>query len=168
MRPKKIHKPFTLYLKETQAGPVWYVRFWDAASHRYAATRSTGVPAEGKKQRRYEAEQVAREMLPGIRFTPAAAAKTFVQYLEDFWTPDSPYVREAALVKKRPLSVYYIHMNHEDVRRHITPFPPFQGIMLQRLAPAMIRDWLTWMAGKGLSGHRINHVLMGMRVAVRY
>jgi integrase len=32
----------------------------------------------------------------------------------------------------------------------------------------MIRDWLTWMAGKGLSGHRINHVLMGMRVAVRY
>jgi hypothetical protein len=70
-------------------------------------------------------------------------AKTFIQYLENFWTPDSPYVREAALVKKRPLSAYYIRMNHEDVRRHIASFLPFQGIMLQRLPPALIRDWLT-------------------------
>jgi integrase len=59
-------------------------------------------------------------------------------------------------------------MNHEDVRRHIASFSPFQGVTLQRLAPAMIRDWLLWMAGKGLSGHRINRVLLMMRVAVRY
>jgi len=105
MRPKKAHKPFTLYQKETQTGPVWYARFWDETSRRYVVTRSTGVLVEGKKQRRYEAEQAARKMLPQIRFTPATA-KTFTQYLEEFWTPDSPYVREAALVKKRPLSPF--------------------------------------------------------------
>jgi site-specific recombinase XerC len=88
--------------------------------------------------------------------------------MEQFWMHDSPYVREASLVKKRPLSAYYIHMNHEDVRRHIAPFPLFQGISLRELTPALIRGRLTWMAGKGLSGHRINHVLLGMRVAVRY
>ncbi|MDR1252125.1 MAG: site-specific integrase, partial [Treponema sp.] len=168
MRPKKAHKPFTLYRKETQTGPVWYVRFWNETARRYAVTRSTGVPVEGKRQHRYEAEETARKMLPRIQFAPPPAAKTFIQYLEEFWEPDSPYIREAALVKKRPLSAYYIHMNHEDVRRHIASFPPFQGITLQRLTPALIRDWLTWMAGKGLSGHRINHVLLGMRVAVRY
>ncbi|MDR1047377.1 MAG: site-specific integrase [Treponema sp.] len=157
-----------MYQKETRAGPVWYVRFWNETARRYAVTRSTGVPAEGKRQRRYEAEQVAREILPRIQFAPPPTVKTFIQYLEEFWKPDSPYVREAALVKKRPLSAYYIHMNHEDVRRHIASFPPFQGIALQRLTPALIRDWLTWMAGKGLSGHRINHILLGMRVAVRY
>jgi integrase len=167
MRPKKARKPFTLYQKKTKAGPVWYARFWDEAAWRYAVTRSTGVLVEGKKQRRYEAEQAAREMLPRIRFTPAAV-KTLIQYLEEFWASDSPYVREAALVKKRPLSAYYIRMNHEDVRRHIAPFPPFQGITLQGLTPALIRDWLTWMAEKGKSGDRINHVLQGMRVAVRY
>jgi hypothetical protein len=88
MRPKKPHKPFTLYRKETQAGATWYVRFWDEAVRRYAVTRSTGVLVEGKKQRRYEAEKAAREMLPRIRFTPMAV-KTFVQYLKDFWAPGS-------------------------------------------------------------------------------
>ena len=167
MRPKKAHKPFTLYQKETKAGPVWYARFWDETARRYAVSRSTGIFVEGKKQRRYEAEQAARKMLSQIHFTPATA-RTFIQYLEEFWAPDSPYVREAALVKKRPLSAYYVHMNHENVRLHIASFPPFQNLTLQRLTPALIRDWLTWMAGKGLSGYRINHVLLGMRVAVRY
>jgi integrase len=168
MRPSKNHQSFTLYQKQTRAGPVWYARFWDEKTRRYALTRSTGVLAEGKRQRRYEAEQVARAMLPRTRLIPPPAAKTFTQYLEEFWTSDSPYAREAALVKKRPLSAYYIRMNHDDVRRHIVPFPPFRGITLQKLTPALIRDWITWMAGKGLSGHRINHVLLGIRVAVRY
>jgi integrase len=167
MRPLKTRKPFTLYKKETKTGAVWYVRFWDETTQRYAVTRSTGVPAEGKKQRRYEAEQAARDMLPRIRFTPPVI-KTFIQCLKDFWTPESPYCREAALVKKRPLSAYYIKMNNEDVTRHIASFPPFQGITFQKLTSAMIRDWLTWMAAKGLSGHRINRVLLMMRVAVRY
>jgi hypothetical protein len=43
---------------------VWYARFWDEAAKRYSITRSTGIPAKGKKQRLYEAEQAAREMLP--------------------------------------------------------------------------------------------------------
>jgi hypothetical protein len=64
MRPKKAHKPFTLYQKETQAGPVWYARFWNETAMRYAVTRSTGVPVEGKRQRRYEAEEAARKILP--------------------------------------------------------------------------------------------------------
>jgi hypothetical protein len=79
-----------------------------------------------------------------------------------------PLYQGGRIGQKRPLSAYYIHMNHEDVRWHIAPFPPFQGITLQRLTPALIRDWLAWMAGKGLSGHRINHIVLGMRVAVRY
>jgi cation transport regulator ChaC len=95
---QKNHKSFTLYQKETKVGLVWYVRFWDETARRYAFTRSTGVFVEGKKQRRYEAEQAAREMLPGIQFAPAIL-KTFVQYLKEFWTPDSLYVREAAMVK---------------------------------------------------------------------
>lgn len=81
MRPLKTRKPFTLYKKETKTGAVWYARFWDETAQRYAVTRSTGVPAEGKKQRRYEAEQAARGMLPMIRFTPPVI-KTFIQYLK--------------------------------------------------------------------------------------
>jgi hypothetical protein len=168
MRPKKPRKPFTLYRKETRAGPVWYARFWDENAHRYAVTRSTGIPVGGKRQRRYKAEQAAREMLPAIGFAPPAPEKPFIQYIADFWLPDSPYVRECALVKKKPLSAAYVNMNHENVRRHMAPFSGFQGITLQNLTPGIIRDWMTWAAGNKVSGRIINLVLQGMRIAVRY
>ena len=100
MRPSKTRKPFTLYKKETKSGAVWYARFWDATVRRYAITRSTGVLAEGKRQRRYEAEQAARSMLPSILFLLTAPEKSFIQYVADFWLPDSPYVRECALVRR--------------------------------------------------------------------
>ena len=168
MRSLKTRKPFTLYKKETKSGAVWYARFWDETVRRYAITRSTGVLVGGKKQRRYEAEQAAREMLPRIRSMSKAAARMFIQYLEDFWLPDSPYVLECALVRKKPLAAAYIDLHHEDVRRHIEPFPAFQGISLHQLTPGLIRDWMQWMAEKGVKGGRINKVMQAMSVAVHY
>jgi integrase len=168
MRPLKDHKPFTLFKKETKSGIVWYVRFWDPATKRYAVTRSTGVIVEGKKQRRYEAEQTAREMLIGIQFIPVAPEKPFIQYVADFWLPDSPYVQECALVKKKPLAADYVIMNHENVRRHMEPFPAFQGVTLRSLTPGIIRDWMTWAATNGRTGRSINTALQAMRIPVRY
>jgi len=114
--------------------------------------------------------QAARDMLPRIRFASAAPApeKPFVQYVADFWLPDSPYVRECALVKKKPLAVSYVGLHHEDVRRHIEPFPAFHGISLRQLTPGLIRDWMRWMAEKGVKGGRINKVMQAMSVAVHY
>jgi integrase len=155
-------------MKGTKTGPVWYARFWDENSRRYAITRSTGIPAEGKRLRRYDAEQAARKMLPGIQFTPAVPEKSFIQYVADFWLPDSPYARECALVKKKPLASAYIALHHDDVRRHIEPFPGFQGISLRQLTPGHIREWMRWMAEKGMKGGRINKVMQAMSVAVRY
>jgi hypothetical protein len=65
--------PFTLFKKQTDKGLVWYARFWDDKSQKYALTRSTGVYAEGKKERKREAEQKANEMLFEIRFESEAA-----------------------------------------------------------------------------------------------
>ena len=166
MRPRKTRKPFSLYKKRIGDDTMWYARFWDENSRRYALSRSLGVAVEGKKERRYEAECAAREMLPRIRFE-RTEEKTLVRYLEDFWTADSPYAKEAALVKKRPLSAYYVRMNRADVGRHVATFPRFAGITPGKLTPALIRDWMVWLAGKGLSGSRINHVVQGMRVAIK-
>jgi len=168
MRPLKTRKPFTLFKKETQAGPVWYARFWDETSRRYAVTRSTGIYAEGKRQHRYEAEQAARDILPVIRFMPSTPDKPFVQYVADFWLPDSPYVRECALVKRKPLSVEYVTMNRENVRRHIEPFPGFEGVTLRGLTTGIVRDWMAWAASNGRTGRSINVTLQVMRIATRY
>jgi hypothetical protein len=61
--------PFTLYKERTSSGLVWYARFWDAEAKKYSQSRSTGVLVEGKRERRREAEDVARNMFPNIRFT---------------------------------------------------------------------------------------------------
>lgn len=159
--------PFTLYKEKTKSGVVWYARFWDNAAGKYALSRSTGILVEGKQERRREAEEKARAMLPTIRFIPQTD-NSFVQYIAECWLPDSPYAREVALVRKKPLSTRYIQLNHEDVKRHIEPFPGFQGVTLRTLTAGIIRDWMTWAVERGLSGRRINTVLQSMRVAVRY
>jgi hypothetical protein len=122
-----------------------------------------------RRERKREAEDVTRAMFPTIRFTSQAPERLFLQYIADFWMPESTYVKECAVIKKKPLSAYYVQMHHDDVRRHMEPFPCFQGLLLEKLTAGLIRDWMTWAAAeRGLSGNRINSVLESMRVAVRY
>ncbi|AEF86418.1 site-specific recombinase, phage integrase family [Treponema primitia ZAS-2] len=166
MRSLNDHALYSLYKKSLKSGIFWYVRFWDESLKKYAHSRSTGILVEGKRERHREAEEAAKVMLPRICFN--TSERSFIDYLRDFWTPESRYVRECALVKKRPLSSYYIRMNHDDVRRHLEVFPGFLGITLHELTAGKIRDWMLWMSEKGLSGRRINSVLQSMRVAVRY
>jgi integrase len=107
-------------------------------------------------------------MLPSIRFTPELPGQSFLSYVADFWEDTSPYVRECAQVKKKPLSKKYLRSHRDDTRLHIATFPGFEGITLQQLTPGLIRDWMTWAAEKGLKGSRINKVMEPMRGAVKY
>jgi hypothetical protein len=47
--------------------------------------------------------------------------------------PHAPYVREHIQVKKKPLSAACVRLHHEDVRRHLEPFPGFRGVSLHAL-----------------------------------
>ena len=163
-----MRNPYTLFKKLTSKGPVWYVRFWNEKAQKYSVTRSTGIIAEGKKERIRDADSKAKEMLSDIRFENDAADRNFISYLEDFWKPDSPYVKECANLKKKPLSVYYVLFNSENVRLHIKPFPGLNKVTLRELTAGFIKDWMTWAVDKGMSGRGIKNCLNAMRVAVRY
>ena len=160
--------PFTLFKKKSGNGLIWYARFWDDKARKYALARSTGILAEGKKERRREAEQKAKEMLSEIHFEMEAADSSFITYLEDFWKTDSPYVKEQAKLRKKPLSAYYVRQNEVNVRIHIKPFHRFNKLTLRELTAGLIKDWMTWAADNELSGRTINSVLSTMRVAVHY
>jgi hypothetical protein len=95
-------------------------------------------------------------MLQQIRFSPDASPKSFLQHVVDFWKDDSPYVREYTAVKQKPLVAAYVKLHRDDVMRHIEPFPDFRSITLYTLTPGIIRDWMCWVAEKGLAGGRIN------------
>jgi integrase len=108
-------------------------------------------------------------MLATVRLaTTKTVRQLFTDYVADFWTADSPYCREAAVVNQRPLSAAYIDLNHKDVKRHLETYPPFARLALKNVTSGHIRDWRIWAAEKGLSGSRINTIMKAMRVAVRY
>jgi len=168
MRPLKPHAPYCLYKKQTTVGYFWYVRFWDETNRKYAVIRSTGIPVKGRGEGRHDAEKAVQAILPAIRFTLEVPGQSFINYVADFWEDTSPYARECAQVKKKPLSKKYLRSHRDDTRLHIAPYPGFQEITLQQLTPGLIRDWMTWAAEKGLKGGRINKVMEAMRGAVKY
>jgi integrase len=160
--------PFTLFKKKAGNGLIWYARFWNDKARRYTLARSTGIYVEGKKERKREAELKAQEMLSEIRFEMEVADSPIVSYLENFWKPDSPYVKECSVLRKKPLSAYYVHQNSVNVRLHIKPFSGFNKITLRSITAGIIKDWMAWAADNNLSGRTINSVLSTMRVAVHY
>jgi integrase len=107
-------------------------------------------------------------MLSDIRFEMQAADRPLLSYLEDFWKSDSPYVKECANIKKKPLSGYYVHQNAVNVSLHVKPCPRLNKITLRELTAGHIKDWMTWAVDHNLSGRTINSVLSTMRVAVHY
>jgi integrase len=168
VRPLKSRKSFVLYKKSTKSGLIWYAKFWNEEANKFVLTRSTGILAEGKKQRRYEAEQEARAMLPSITLEQKDSERTFIEYILDFWTPDSRYAKECAAARGKPLSNGYINHHYDDIRLHVETFEGFKGLVLRDLTPALIRDWRTWAVEKGLKSGRINKVMQAMTVPVHY
>jgi len=160
--------PFTLFKKKSNKGLIWYARFWDEKTQKYALARSTEIFVEGKKERRREAELKAQEMLSEVRFETDAGDSQFLLYLENFWKPNSPYVKEQATLRKNPLSVYYVKQNAVNIRLHIQDFPKFKKLTMRELTAGIIKDWMAWAADKGVSSRTINLSLSTMRVAVNY
>ena len=168
-----MRRPFTLYKEKTQSGTFWYARFWDETSQRYKHSRSTGVLVEGKKERRFEAEEAARKLIDEVaktaehkkanpdlapnETTQEAPKKTckktvadtpLIQYLLDFWTPNGEYAIYKKDVKNNALTPYYIQMNHDDVRRHVEPYQDFDGVTVGSLNKAILKKYMIWLAGR--------------------
>ena len=202
--------PFTLYKKQSKIGIMWHARIWNETLQRYAHSRTTGVLATGKKENRREAEEAARklceeftaslrtsissvetrpsqkkelQLTPVIQNNTSTANTLLIEYLKYFWTAESEYAIYKRDVKNKPLTPYYLNMNHDDIRRHVEPFPLFANVTVGSLTKAMLKKWLIWLAGRRktrikkdgtiidegtISGRRANSVLQAVRVAVRW
>jgi integrase len=166
----KEHEAYSLFRKQTRSGTVWYVKFWDNVACRYGSVKSTGILVEGKRERRREAEDAAQKLLVSFNEKGAfseVAKKPLIQFLLDFWTVESEYAREKRLVDKKPLSLYYIECNHQNIKNNVDSYPGFHGITVGDLTRAKLRSWKLWAAEKGMSGRKINMILQAMRVPVR-
>jgi len=168
--PSKNNASYCLFKKQTSSGRVWYVKFYDNLKKSYVSVKSTGVPVEGKFERRREAEDIAQRLFLSVteeKKLSDIVNKPLIQFMLDFWTTNSEYVREKKSVDKKPLSTDYIESSHKNIEIHVTPFSGFIGITVGELSRAKVRAWKLWAAEKGLSGRKINIVLQAMRVPIR-
>ena len=141
-------------------------------------SRNLGVPAEGKRERRREAEEAAGRISKELQNkknktneTPVIlniADTPLVSYLVAFWSNGSDYIEEQGEVNKTPLSSRYIKNNQDYIRLHISPCPLLSDLSLSSLSRKIVRDYKLWGAKRGMSGRLINQCLQTMRVAVRY
>jgi integrase len=154
---------------------VWYTRIWDAREEKYHS-HSLGIAVEGKRERRREAEEAARELAEKLAGEEAErtlmqrsplADMPLIEYVEGFWQPDSEYAREKALVEKSPVSAHYLLTNRQTVKNKMTTFPGFEGVTLSGLTKPLLRAWKLWMAEKGYSGRAINIAMQALHVPVR-
>jgi integrase len=91
-----------------------------------------------------------------------------LEYLASFWKTDSPYFKEAELVRGRKLSASYAKSHLDVIRLHVASYPAFQAINLEKFNPRMIRDWMLWLAERNVSGSRINRAMQTIRVPLRH
>ena len=130
---------------------------------------------EGKKERRREAEEAARQLSSEMEKpiavihqpNPAVAQTSLLEYVESFWRPDSEYVREKALVERKPISAHYLLTNRRMVETKMKPFPGFANINLCELSKPVIRQWKLWLAEQGCSGRVINIAMQVLRVPIK-
>jgi hypothetical protein len=94
--------PFYLQKKKTGKGPVWYARFWNEKVKDYTLARSTGIIAEGKKERRRGAELKARGLLSEIRFETEAVTALLFHTLRNFGKRTLPMSRNVPVLKRIP------------------------------------------------------------------
>jgi len=158
---------YALYKAKYAGQWHWRARFlWDEQTGSYKTSRNLGVVAEGKRERRRDAEDAAERILKELQNYPSSTF--FILYLESFWGDGSKYIEEQEYVNKTPLSKTYIENNRRNIRLHISPCPQFNGLFLSDLSRKVIREYKLWAAKRGMSGRLINQCLQTMRVAVKY
>ena len=159
---------YVLYKVKHEGALYWRARFfWDEGSGKYLTSRNLGIVAEGKRERRREAEEAAEKIVKELKNEVQVCDTLFLSYLNGFWSPDSEYIKEQADYNKTPLSKAYIENNRSYIRLHISTYPPFTGLTLAQLSRKVIRGYRLWAAEQGKSGRLINQCLQTMRVAVR-
>jgi len=166
----------------------WQARFWNDTDKKYFS-RSLGIPVEGKKERRAEAVEAARKIAADMEAAKNASAATQAQaekqaieaqaaatvraksmlldYIFNFWSVESDYIKEKTLVEKNPPSKHYLYSNQKIVETKMRPFPDFQNITIGELTKPITRKWRTWLAEQGYNGDAINRALKCLRVPIK-
>jgi integrase len=170
MRPIFVssHAQYNLYPRKIRNVTLYYVRFWNESEKRWFKTRSTGVPVDGKKQRRLEATAVAMEMLKSIQYTGNTADGKFIDFISSFWLPDSEYLKAKESDNGKPLSAKYIKCSADSIRLHVKLYKPFQNIRISELTASAIERWKVWAIKQGFGSRSINFAFQAMSVPVRW
>lgn len=165
-----MRREWTLYVKTLKSNKrCWYVRFWCDSQKKYVKTKTTGVEVVGKKGRVIQAREVAQKLYQEyIQEKTNAHQQNFLEYLYEFWQPDSEYCKYKEHLRGVPLTSGYIQNCQTRIRKHVSGFTIFQNMKLSDLTRGMFQDWMKWALAKGVGAYTINDTLDAMSVALEW
>lgn len=91
----------------------------------------------------------------------------FLDFITDFWAPNSRHLRSRALVDQRPLSLDYLSHNRRSIQLYISPFPGFKALRLSKLKAGIVKDWQLWAIEQGATPRSCNIALQALKVPIR-
>lgn len=139
---------------------TYYARYLDEHGRVYA-TRSTGETAKDRAWKWAVAN--------GQHVAEGRSARNalLLDYLADFWSPDSPRSRDRALSGKS-FSAGYIEGMARIVRLHVAPWRGWQKIRLNDVTPKMLTDFKRHLGDDGKKRRTMNLALDTVTVALRW
>ena len=150
--------PFCIIEQKTGAGRVYVARFFNAEGR---VVRSKSFPkARSRTQAARLADALLREGVIAHTANPNA-----LEYLKDFWTETSDYVKGRAL-RGIELSEAYLKINCYIIGKHIQP--AIKGKRLLSLDTDFVEGLILSLSEKGKSPKTINSVINAIRVPLRY
>ncbi len=143
-----------------KGGKVYYVAFWDEEARRYTNRRSTGKTAPGDAN-----NQARRWLKDGV---PLRTGHTFYGHLEEFWKPDSAYLKRK-VARGKVFSTTYIENGRRGIEKYVLPWLdaankrrlPIEGVTAQ-----LLEDLIAHLSSTGLGSSRVNGIMKSVRVVL--
>jgi len=154
----EVRAPFCIIEQKTGAGRVYVARFFNAEGR---VVRSKTFP---KARSRTAAARLADTLLrEGV--IAKASNPNALEYLQDFWTAKSDYVRGRAL-RGIVLSKQYLDISRSILNKHVSPY--IKGKKLLDLNADFIEDLILDLSTKGIKPRTVNAAIACIRVPMRY
>lgn len=168
-----MRKPYVIYKRARKKGFNYYVKFWNPELNKYDVWYAIGNLKDqlGTKASRLShtskagADAIVRLWIEEGR--PTAVGDTFAYYIENFWEPDSEYVK-AKVLRGKKISPAYLGNNKSGIKNHVIPYLEAvdkKRLTVSQVTPGLLENMLTYLSDNTeLSTRRINAIFQAVTV----
>lgn len=156
-----------------KGGRIYYVKIWDYDLQKYTSVFSVASLQGQLGSKALNLSPTSKAGADAIvklwlqHGKPLKSGKLFKDYLSDFWTIKSDYIK-SSLSRSRTLSDAYLANNRSGINKHVIPYLEQRNqdhISINQVTPALLEGLLMYLSeNTELSNRRINSIYQAVTV----